>query len=409
MKIGVIGAGVSGMSVAKMLSNKHQVSLLEKNNHIGGIARTKRINDSTYHLVGGHCFNSKNKTVLDFVFNQVLAKKHWHLVNRKAKIAFQNNIISYPIEFAVKEIAQFDEDLAINIIDDFISANNQPSDNLAQWFVEKFGKTLAEKYLIPYNQKTWNMDLKKMSPLWIEGKLPTPNKKEFIKNLLSPQQDKMPHTCFYYPNSNDQNTFLEALSAGLDISLNTKVESIEKKNNTWLVNGEHQFDYVINTMPLDKLPFVIKGVPEAIKTHAKKLKYNQVSNMLWETKSVGDCTWTYYPDKETIFHRHIHIGNFFLPKKNITITESIGKKSYDEMAAAGSQIDYLIKPIGYHQSDYAYVIYDKNYQSATTAIKNYLQTINIDTLGRFGQWEYFNMDICIEHAMAVCAKIALAN
>ncbi|KAF3982454.1 MAG: NAD(P)-binding protein [Methylococcales symbiont of Hymedesmia sp. n. MRB-2018] len=405
MKIGIIGSGVSAMSVARMLNHKHQVTLFEQENHIGGIASTKNLDGVAYHLVGGHCFNSKNQAVLDFVFNNILAKDQWHLVQRDAKIAFKNHTISYPIEFAVQEIAQFDEQLAVNIIEDFISADNQSCDNLAQWFVEKFGKTLAEEYLIPYNQKIWHQDPKKMSPSWVEGKLPTPNKKDFIKNLLHPQQDTMPHAYFYYPNSNDQNTFLTALSAGLDVNLETKITSIVKQGNQWLLNNEYTFDHIISTMPLNKLPFVIQGTPSAIKAQAEKLKYNQVSNMLWESRDLGGRTWTYYPDKDTIFHRHIHIGNFFIPKKNFTITESIGSKSYDEMLEAGQKIDYLSKPVDYHQSDYAYVVYDNNHQSATTDIKDYLTSIGLDTLGRFGQWEYFNMDICIENAMRIAEKL----
>ena len=72
MKVCIIGAGITGLSVARLMQDKHKVIVYEKESEIGGIARTKNVDGATYHKVGGHCFNSKNKEVMDFVFNEVL-------------------------------------------------------------------------------------------------------------------------------------------------------------------------------------------------------------------------------------------------------------------------------------------------------------------------------------------------
>ena len=181
MEICIIGAGISGLAAGRFLSKNHNVTIYEKESEIGGIAKTKDVDGTAYHMVGGHCLNSKNKTVMDFIFNNVLSKDKWHHVKREAKINLCNNFISYPIEYSVKEIAKFDENLAFNITKDFMSSKDRKVDNLADWFEEKFGKTLAREYFIPYNKKIWQMDPSQMSHSWIEGKLPLPNKKEFFK------------------------------------------------------------------------------------------------------------------------------------------------------------------------------------------------------------------------------------
>lgn len=46
MKIAVVGAGISGLSAAWLLSRNHQVSLFEKNAHIGGHADTCEVDES---------------------------------------------------------------------------------------------------------------------------------------------------------------------------------------------------------------------------------------------------------------------------------------------------------------------------------------------------------------------------
>ena len=126
--------------------------------------------------------------------------------------------------------------------------------------------------------------------------------------------------------------------------------------------------------------------------------------MLWKTKPI-DFTWSYYPSADTIFHRHIHIGSFFNPKENYTITESMGEHTYDEMVDYGRKFDYLLEPLDYNLSDYAYVVYDQNYSEATKRIKKYIESMGLYTIGRFGEWEYYNMDICMESAMKLVNKL----
>lgn len=403
-KICVIGAGVTGLTIGKLLSEKHNVTIYEREPNIGGIARTKSVDGITYHTVGGHCFNSKNKEVMDFVFSEVLPKEKWHHVQRYAKINLDNQFISYPIEYSIKEIAKFDKDLAFNITKDFLSSTDTNANNLADWFESKFGKTLSDKYFIPYNRKIWQMEPSKMSHLWIEGKLPLPNKKDFFQALIEDKKDTMPHSTFYYPNTNNQNTFIDALGKDLNITTCFTIDSIEKIKEKWIINNKYEYDLVINTMPLDILPSVIKNTPNDILKHAKKLKHNKVTNMLWKTKPI-DFTWTYHPSEKTIFHRHIHIGNFFNPKKNYTITESMGEHSYEEMVKQGKEFDYLLEPLDYNVSDYAYVVYDQNYSESKKRIIKYLDKIGLYSIGRFGEWEYYNMDICIESAMKLRNKI----
>lgn len=411
MKVGIIGAGVSGLAAGQLLKDKFQVEILEKNSNHGGIARTRSINDVTYHVTGGHCFNSKYPEVLDFVFSKILPIDQWNKIERKAKIKFKDHLINYPIEFSVKEINLFDNNLASSIVRDFLNTNSdeQDAENLEIWFRNKFGNTLAEEYFIPYNKKIWNSDLKKMSPNWVKDKLPLPNKETFFQSLFSDEKDKMPHSNFYYPKSNNQNTFIDKLSEGLIINYDTNIVSIEKTNNgKWLINNEFLYDLIINTSPLKSLSYAVLNCPLEIKNAASGLKYNKVTTMLWETNET-DCTWTYLPSSDSIFHRYIHIGNFFVPKKNYTITEAVGVRSYDEMVENGKKDPFLISPIDYHVSDHAYVVFDDSYRENKNKILTYFNSLGIHNLGRFAEWEYYNMDICILQALKLSDKIILNN
>jgi len=405
MKIGILGAGISGLSIAKLLSKNNEVELLERAPIHGGIARTKEIEGIAYHVTGGHCFNSKYQDVLDFVFNEVLPKDKWHSIQRNANIKLNGNDISYPIEYAIKQISEFDTDLAINITTDFLAAEDDLKyANLEDWFRKKFGDTLADIYFIPYNTKIWNRPPSEMSPAWVEGKLPIPNKKSFFKGLISNEEDKMPHANFYYPNTNNQNTFIDALSSGLNITCNYNITNLCFDKDKWIVNDDKVFDIVISTLPLNIIPSLITGVKQTILEEAKKLKYNKVTTMLWETAGT-ERTWTYVPESYNFFHRYIHIGSFYTPKRNFSITEVVGEKSYDEMVENGKKDDFLLRPLAYHVSDHAYVVFDENYDQSTFVIKNYIEDLGLYTLGRFGEWQYYNMDVCIKSSIDLSQRI----
>lgn len=403
-KVLILGAGVTGLSMGQLLHGEFDVTILEKDTQIGGIAKTKQVDGITYHMVGGHCFNSKYEDIMSYVF-ELLPNENWHKIHRFSTINLGKYEVNYPIEYSVKQIYNQEPELAYKITVDFLSSIDDCRYlNLEEWFRKKFGNALCELYFLPYNTKIWGKNPKNMSHEWVQDKLPIPNKETFFSSLMCSQTDNMPHSQFYYPNSNNQKSLIDALAKDLDIKCNEEIKSIEKTPSGWIVNKKYVADILINTIPLNILPSYIDGAPELILNYAHRLKYNKVSNVLWKSHSTNK-TWTYQPSADSLFHRYIHIGSFFKPARNYTITESIGERSYDEMVECGRKDPFLIAPLDYNVSDHAYVVYDEHRDNAVKSIQEYLDNIGIISIGRFGQWEYFNMDLCIKQSIDTYNKI----
>ena len=99
MKIGIIGAGISGISAAKLLQNKgHDVTLFEKKKNIGGLVACSEVENSLFHKVGGHVFNSKSKKVNNWFWRYFDKEKEFIKAKRKATIFIDKKCIPYPIE-----------------------------------------------------------------------------------------------------------------------------------------------------------------------------------------------------------------------------------------------------------------------------------------------------------------------
>jgi len=404
MRLAVVGAGVSGLSVARLAEKAgFSATVFERSGHIGGIAFVEDVDGINFHRVGGHCFNTKHREVREFVFEDVLPKSRWNLIERKAKIYFKENYISYPIEYSINEIAKFDKKLASEIVLDFMLADHDEHENLEKWFVSHFGEALAREYFIPYNRKIWGRHPESMCSFWVRDKLPIPSKASFVSGLFDLGKDDMPHASFYYPKSGSQMEFLHSLSKGLNIKFNSNVNSINFVDGKPHIDGR-EYDFLVNTGPLDTAHRLLTDNPDWVEKESSKLKYNKVTTMLWRTEELG-ATWTYYPEDTTPFHRIIHIGNFCRPKKNYSITEVVGVVPEDDMIKYGREIPYLLSPIQYSVSDYAYVVFDNNTVTSRKKLLDYFESRGIFQLGRFGQWEYFNMDICIKNAMEVISKL----
>ncbi|EAL2389199.1 nucleotidyl-sugar pyranose mutase, partial [Campylobacter coli] len=321
----------------------------------------------------------------------------------------KNNWVTYPIEFSIKEIDSFDTSLAFQITKEMFNASYEKGKNLEEWFINHFGLTLAKEYFIPYNTKIWGIAPKNMDNVWIEDekqmKLPVPTKESFYKSLVGKITDKMSHAAFYYPKTNNQNTFIEAIGEGVDILTNYDVKDITKENNQWIVNGEKKYDILINTSPLDLIPQILKNIPIKALSCFNKLKYNKVTNIFWETDGSLDITWGYIPDPSIGFHRISNTGSIVQPKGNFCTTEAIGEIPYDRLVEEGQKIPFLKKPLDYNVTEHAYVFFDLNYTKAKTGAISYLDSLGIYSHGRFGEWEYYNMDVCIKRSIDLAKNI----
>jgi len=406
MRIGILGAGISGLALGKMLNASSDVELLERNDFSGGIAHAAMIGDIPYHQAGGHCLNSSLPGVMDFVFGSVLPKNSWHKIQRISSILFHGHYIPYPIEQSIPQIADFDEKLAINIVEDFFGTlpdRASSARTLDEWLKKTFGAKLAEEYFIPYNKKVWNTDLSQMSPAWTTGKLPIPDRNIFFRSLLGKKNCNVPHAAFFYPKKNSQNAFIDALASGLRITYNYPVLSAEKKENHWDINGEKTFDVLVSTLPLDIMPAIIPmNSWEAAPFN--RLKRNGIKTVLYKTQPRKD-TWTYFPDQDLAFHRVVSIGNFLRPTIPYAIVESTGGYSFEQIRGHAKKIDFLLEPVAENYSEYAYPVFDKDVEKNKKAALRVLSSKGVHALGRFAEWEYYNMDVCIYRAMQVAAAI----
>ncbi len=289
MEIGIIGAGLSGLALALKIeeAGSGRVTVLEKDDVCGGLAKSRIIDGYTFDLHGGHVFNSKYSQVKEWVFS-ILPQENWKLQPRLAKILYRDKIINYPFELSLWELPLLERlECLLGYL--FARRGDKP-DNYYDWLEWYFGKAIALKYMIPYNEKIWAYDLRKMNINWVDGKMPLINLRGLISSLgkRSSEEREMPHAEFYYPLKGGIQSFVDMLAGKIKgkILLDAPCRSIEKINNKFVVNGEHYFDILVSTICLQDLVRILDescaSVPEGVLNAAGELRYNTVTTVLCE-------------------------------------------------------------------------------------------------------------------------------
>lgn len=411
MKIAIIGSGVSGLSMAQLLRKDHEVDVFERKNKSGGLLHCERVSGNLFHLVGGHVFNSKNKEVLDWFWAFFDKKKEFLSAKRNAKILLNEKFLNYPIE---NSLYNLDDETAENIIKEILvlygKEEKSPYEysNFEAFLKGNFGETLFETYFKPYNEKIWKRDLETIPLEWLEGKLPMPRYQEIIlKNILRTGEENMVHNTFFYPKNNGSQFIIDRLSEGVNIIVDNEITNISKNNSKWKVNNYEDYDHVVYTGDVRKLSSLLKIEDSPLNIYSNrlsKLRSNGTSNILCEC-DVNDVSWLYMPGKETDAHRIIYTGNFSDTNNAVEkgrktcVVEFSGYVEEEDMKNQIKKLPGNLTPIATNHQSNSYIIHDKDTKALINDVKEVLKPHGISLLGRFAEWEYFNMDACIESAM----------
>ncbi len=413
MKYAILGAGVSGLTAGRLLQDKgHDVTIYERCSQPGGLAKSRITNGYVYDPHGGHIFNSRHEKIVEWMFS-LLPKDQWQYSVRNAKIYFNGQYISYPFELSLCELNIED---AVDCVHDFILSKEGPEpDNFRDWIVWNFGEAIANYYMLPYNEKIWAYPLEQMETQWMQGKMPLPTKKEMIRSMLlkNPSERKMPHSTFYYPIEGGIQTMVNAIAEGLHIKYNNPVNLVKKENDQWIVNEDSGYDRVISTIPLPLLPKAME-LPANIAESIADLKYNSLTTILFDCPPT-DISWLYIPSHQYRAHR---IGYQSSLSSKACPVEGRGSASFEiighqfEVNESLIQSNTIPEELGFRGiidtefTDFAYVIHDKNYRKNRTEILSYFDQVEgFELLGRWGRWNYNNMDLCMHDAFQLVEEM----
>ena len=333
------------------------------------------------------------------------------------KILYKNSLIDYPFQTNIHELEK--EEFIDCLYDLFNKEEKDNYDNFLDMLYGKFGKSIVEKFLKPYNEKLYACDLKKLDKEAMGRFFPYADLKQIINNMKN-NKDSSYNNTFLYPK-NGAGSFIDILYNKLDknkVLLDTTITSIDLKNKIVTTNAgdKYKFEYLINTAPLNH--FLELFGDEEFERLKDELSYNKVLvfNLGFNKKSKFTKEhWMYIPDKKCNYYR-IGFYDNILDSEKLSMYIEIG---YDKNADINVKeqlrltlenlkkqniIDDTMKLEEYMSiiMDPAYVHINGITYEKILKLKQYLSQTNIYTIGRYGGWTYCSMEDCMIEAKNLC-------
>ena len=434
MTIAILGGGLSGLALARLLHEKgNDVVVLEAEPEYGGLCRSKNEQGFTIDIGGAHIIFSRDTEELAYMRRMI--ERNEQRNDRNTKIFYKDQYVKYPFENGLSDLPEQDRFFCIN---EFVKTHvaiekgELPAPkNFREWIYYTFGKGIAECYMVPYNEKIWKFHTDQMSLHWVDGRIPRPPVEDVIKSAIGISTEGYIHqSVFSYPLDGGIEALVKSIADPIKDIIRTgfSVKSVRKKGGFFEIsNGSEVIvaDQCISTMPVQHLVAALDNVPASVKKACAALRYNSIVCVnIGIRGTVPDISWLYIPEIALGMTNRISFPSNYsahaAPKGCGSVLAEITHQPGDEVSRMDDAelIEQVVKMLesmriltkeqivysSVERQPYAYVVYDLDYLKNIAIVKDYCTTAGIPLVGRFSQFEYLNMDGCLRSVMDFVAR-----
>ncbi|MEM0015338.1 MAG: FAD-dependent oxidoreductase [Zestosphaera sp.] len=437
----VVGGGLAGLSTAHHIVKTGvpvNVVILEASGRPGGLLRSERVGNYVFDTGGSHILFSRDQGLLDEILKliDVGCVRNY----RNAKIYYRGTYVKYPFENGLSDLPPEERfECVWGALEAYIKRLKgelkEPA-NFREWLHHVFGDGIAGKYLIPYNEKIWKTDLREVTLEWVDGRVPLPPLKDIVMSAVGIDVEGYTHQLtFYYPASGGMESLVkgilsETLKSGrVEIHVQQPVTKIgENRRGNLLVETRGlgvDCDAVVYTAPLKRSRGVFSDLLGGSVGGVEGLKSVPLAVVgLGLSGEVRPYHWVYLPDKGFLPHRVAVLSNFSranAPPGRVSLIaevsfgseeemnslsdEALTSRVYDDVLDTGLLSNAELEVSGVWRWRDAYVIYDRLRTPVLKTVEKTLRERGVFLHGRFGAWEYLNMDAVYGKSRAVASEV----
>jgi len=405
----ILGAGISGLGASHTLREKGiKCVILEKDNTYGGLCSSFEIDGFRFDRFV-HLSFSTIKEVND-IFDQVEGGIYRHLPNPSN--IYKGKWIKHP---AQNNLYVLDDDEKNAIIEDFKKrpdASTATVNNYENWLRLQFGNYFAEHFPMVYTRKYWMKEASELRTEWAGRRIYQPSLDEVIAGSKA-EDERITYYAkeMRYPKTGGYKHFLSIMAEDADIRYNAEVKHINtSERQVKTTDGKvYSYERLFSSIPLPELIPMLDNVPNEVKVAVSKLEATcgyHVSIAL-KTKEIPQYLWWYIYDEDNLASR-VYSPSMKSPdnapegcsslqmevycKEDEYSEQEILNRTVGKLVEIGiiKQEDILFTHLGFEK--YANIIFTEPIYDARKVVRDYLYSIGIETIGRFGEWDYLWSD-----------------
>ena len=438
----IIGGGPAGLTAAYELAKlDHHPIVLEKDDKVGGLARTENYKGFSFDM-GGHRFFTKVDEVKK-MWREILGEDFLHRP-RLSRIYYNGKFFDYPL----KPINAL---FGLGIWESILIALSyarwrlfpcRQEDSFEQWVTNRFGRRLFRTFFKSYTEKVWGISCSELKAEWAAQRIKDLSLKTAILSMfVKPKQTiKTLIDEFDYPRRGPGmmwNAVREKIeNHGGEVRLNTSVVEIHRNGrgiesvvvgcngHKETIRGTH----FVSTMPVTEfINRLDPPAPTAVLSAAARLKYRDFLTvcLIVNKADLFPDNWIYVHDPDVKVGRIQNFKNWSPDMVPDPAKTSLGLEYFctegdglwnmsdaDLIDLSKRELNHigLASPADVEDGcvfrvPKAYPMYDSEYREYLDIVRDYVASLeNYQTVGRNGLHRYNNQD----HAM-VTGMLSVRN
>ena len=446
----IMGAGPAGLATGHELSiNGVRVSVLERNNFVGGLCNTNNHKGYKFDL-GGHRWFTKNEDLNRWFCRLMGDEIVW--VERISRIYYDGGYYLYPLNILnVIKNAGIITIMQAGIM--FLKSAlqyailNKPIKNMRDAYVAQFGSKLYDMFFRLYSEKVWGLPCEKLSADWVSQRSAGLSIWTLVQEALLKTKSDNESLIeeFMYPRDGYvriPQRMAEEISntgEGNSIQLESTVTKIDYRGPGDFevfysaADGSEQSTLatsLVSTIPMGILARLLQPTcDQKVIDAAKGLTFRALLtvNVILKKERVSIDTWLYVQDEDILFGRLHEPKNWstaMVPDQTTTSLvlecfctkddhiwqmsdEDVARRCIDDLDNKLNFIDSSeVIDFAVVRTLQAYPVYDLEYADKLKVINDFLAGFEgLHIVGRGGTHRYNNADHSIEMGLLLGRKI----
>jgi protoporphyrinogen oxidase len=419
----IVGAGITGLATAAALgeAGDDDYLVLEGDSEIGGYCKTIKKEGFVWDY-SGHFFHFKHPEIEAWLRERMPQQRILDVAKRSF-IEYKGTQIDFPFQ---KNIHQLPQAEFIDCLYDLYFARaprellgkHAPPEaaavpeSFASMLYERFGKSIAEKFLIPYNEKLYACDLGSLDKDAMGRFFPHADLTDIVRNMKVADNATY-NAKFTYPEGGAIE-YVKAIASAVrpggialsetivSVDLEAKIARTEKR--------DIEFERLVSSAPFNRLLAMAH-----VDHDASAYSWNKVLvfNLGFDRKGQKDVHWMYFPDREVVFYRVGFYDNIFdterlslyveigFARDAVVDVESMRTRVLADLEKTGVTNGHRLVAEHNVVMDPAYVHITQRSLAEHARLSTELRARGVYPVGRYGGWTYCSIEDNIVEARAL--------
>ena len=393
----IVGSGVTGLAFANFTpSGPQDWLIIERDDGPGGYCKTVA-QDGFVWDYSGHFFHFRHPEIERFLRDR-MDPSEVETISKRSGILFKGTRIDFPFQKNIHQLPQAD---FIDCLHDlFFRDKDRAQTSFEDMLYARFGRGIAERFLIPYNEKLYATAMNRLDVDAMGRFFPHADIETIIRNFKAPDNASY-NSHFTYPRGGAIR-YIEALLHDLPedrIAYNEALVSIDVDARVATTTRRQiRYENLISSAPFNRL-LTMAGVDHDPEIYS----WNKVLvfNLGFDKKGWPSDHWLYIPEKDCCFYRVGFYDNIFdTDRMSLYIEIGLDKdddqtdpqawlpRVLDDLRRLGIADDHQL--VSWHSvvldPAYVHITQDSRFDFETRSAD--LKARGVHSLGRYGGWTY---------------------